>query len=638
MAEIVDGKIKLSIRATEIENAVAQTTTNTTQIEALTTSIENKVDKVVGKSLVDNTEIERLASVENYDDTIVLDKIELVQTDVTTLNETVENKVDKVVGKSLVDDPEIERLASVENYDDTTIVNKIELVQTDVTTLNKAVFEEESTITDNSCIIEVTDASATVTATFDGGSTTSVSLSEDGKGIIDLGSHTILDLNTQGIKSITINNATTLNKLIAYGNNLVELRVNGSENLQYIHIHNNPICSDKNALILLANDLVDRNGKAFGSIIIGDTTDDDNNTAIQTLRREIEIYFIGKDWYFGSTLLYTDSSLRYYIKNSGVVDIWESAEYGEGTTVAIADIGFSKLNCVDSSTRWKYPLNASSQSGTDSNPLPLPTNTLGYLNTATLNHGNLAQTCVGGSLTSTTGKGIAPKCSIIPIKLGDAKAGYFYSNELVKMMTHVLNHQDEIDALVMSTSVSWFNERLANNNFYKLKELSKKFMYDTEITFCAADKNSTNANSDFSKEVYTAEFPMFLEGAICCGAAQSNNAILSTTCPNSALQWVFYGKDITYEISTHGTSKASGCSPANFLLGGCVALMTNLLTKKFGRKPTREEKEKYLLERTIPYSNLVMKQAGNGLFNFMAYNDNVQPPDSYGIYLEREGN
>ena len=588
MAEIVDGKIKLSIKATEIENAVAQTTTNTTQIATLTSSVENKVDKVVGKSLVDDTEIERLAS--------------------------------------------------VENYDDTTIVNKIELVQTDVTTLNEAVFEEESTITDNSCIIEVADASATVTATFDNGSTSSVSLSEDGKGIIELGSHTTLDLNTQGIKSITINNATTLNKLIAYGNNLVELRVNGSENLQYIHIHNNTICSDKNALILLANDLVDRNGKAFGSIIIGDTTDDDNNTAIQTLRREIESYFIGKDWYFGSTLLYTDSSLRYYIKNSGVVDIWESAEYGEGTTVAIADIGFSKLNCVDSTTRWKYPLNASSQAGTDSNPLPLPTNTLGYLNTATLNHGNLAQTCVGGSLTSTTGKGIAPKCSIIPIKLGDAKAGYFYSNELVKMMTHVLNHQDEIDTLVMSTSVSWFNERLANNNFYKLKELSKKFMYDTEITFCAADKNSANANSDFSKEVYTAEFPMFLEGAICCGAAQSNNAILNTTCPNSALQLVFYGKDITYETSSHGTTKASGCSPANFLLGGCAALMTNLLTKKFGRKPTREEKEKYLLERTIPYSNLVMKQAGNGLFNFMAYNDNVQPPDSYGIYLEREGN
>ena len=158
MAEIVDGKIILSIRATEIENAVAQTTTNTTQIATLTSSVENKVDKVVGKSLVDDTEIERLAS--------------------------------------------------DENYDDTTIVNKIELVQTDVTTINEAVFEEESTITDNSCIIEVTDASATVTATFDGGSSTSsVSLSEDGKGIIELGSHTTLDLNTQGIKSITINNA-----------------------------------------------------------------------------------------------------------------------------------------------------------------------------------------------------------------------------------------------------------------------------------------------------------------------------------------------------------------------------------------------------------------------------------------------
>lgn len=74
----------MSIKATEIENAVAQTTTNANQIATLTTSVENKVDKVVGKSLVDDIEIERLASVENYDDTTILDEIGLVQTDVVT--------------------------------------------------------------------------------------------------------------------------------------------------------------------------------------------------------------------------------------------------------------------------------------------------------------------------------------------------------------------------------------------------------------------------------------------------------------------------------------------------------------------------------------------------------------------------
>ena len=89
MAEIIDGKIKISIKATKIEEAVAQTTTNTTQIATLTSSVENKVDKVVGKSLVDDTEIERLASIENYDDTTIVDEIGLVQTDVTTLNEAV---------------------------------------------------------------------------------------------------------------------------------------------------------------------------------------------------------------------------------------------------------------------------------------------------------------------------------------------------------------------------------------------------------------------------------------------------------------------------------------------------------------------------------------------------------------------
>ena len=584
MAEIVDGKIKLSIKATKIEEAVDLTTTNTTQIATLTSSVENKVDKVVGKSLVD--------------------------------------------------DIEIERLASVENYDDTTLVNKIDLVQTDVTTLNEAVFEEESTITDNSCIIEVTDASATVTATFDGGSTTSVSLSEDGKGIINLGSHTTLDLNTQGIKSITINNAATLNKLIAYGNNLVELRVNGSENLQYIHIHNNPICSDKNALILLANDLVDRNGRAFGSIIIGDTTDSANNTAIQTLRREIELYFIGKDWYFGSTLLYTDTNLKYWIKNSGVVDIWESAEYGEGSTVSVADVGFSKLNCVDSTTRWKYPFNASSQAGTEKDPLPLPRNELKYLDANTLNHGNLAQSCVGGDVLGGVRIGIAPKCSIVPIKIGNSSEASYYSTELIKMLKHVLDHSDEIDVLALSSSVVWMNSNFANNNFIELRDLSRRLIYDTNVTYFAASSNGSNANSDMTKQINAAHYPMTLEGAICCGSSSSSNAIMSSSTPCKSLQITFYGENITQELSNHSSKTVNGCSPANYLLAGCGALLTVLLTKKLGRKPTREEKEKCLLERTIPYPKLSMRQAGNGLFNFMAYNDNVKEPDGYAIYLE----
>lgn len=58
------------------------------------TELADKVDKVSGKSLVEDTEIERLATLNNYDD--------------TEIRTSLSNKVDKVSGKSLVEDSVIE--------------------------------------------------------------------------------------------------------------------------------------------------------------------------------------------------------------------------------------------------------------------------------------------------------------------------------------------------------------------------------------------------------------------------------------------------------------------------------------------------------------------------------------------------
>ena len=130
--------------------------------------IDNKVDKVEGKSLVDDAEIARLANVDNYDDTELREMIdgkagkdELFSKDYNDLvnkpeipsidglasedfvnqkiaeaqlgggengegidlsgfatKEDLDAKVDKVEGKSLVADEEIARLANVDNYDD----------------------------------------------------------------------------------------------------------------------------------------------------------------------------------------------------------------------------------------------------------------------------------------------------------------------------------------------------------------------------------------------------------------------------------------------------------------------------------------------------------------------------------------
>lgn len=109
--------------------------------------LNSKVDKVKGKSLIDDTEIERLKNVTNYDDTEIRNelndkankseipsKVSELTNDSGYLTEhqdisnlatkgELNNKVDKVSGKSLVDDTEISRLKNVTNYDDTEIKN-----------------------------------------------------------------------------------------------------------------------------------------------------------------------------------------------------------------------------------------------------------------------------------------------------------------------------------------------------------------------------------------------------------------------------------------------------------------------------------------------------------------------------------
>lgn len=90
----------------------------------LTTELNKKVDKVEGKSLIDDTEITRLASVENYDDTVIKADI-AKKADATAMSTALEGKVDKVQGKVLSSNDyttaEKEKLAGLSNYDDTEI-------------------------------------------------------------------------------------------------------------------------------------------------------------------------------------------------------------------------------------------------------------------------------------------------------------------------------------------------------------------------------------------------------------------------------------------------------------------------------------------------------------------------------------
>jgi hypothetical protein len=93
--------------------ATLSNTGGTVDLSAYATnaSVALKVDKVTGKSLINDTEITRLSTVTNFDNSA----------NVNSLN----NKVDKVLGKSLVSDTEITRLSSVVNFDNSTNITAL---------------------------------------------------------------------------------------------------------------------------------------------------------------------------------------------------------------------------------------------------------------------------------------------------------------------------------------------------------------------------------------------------------------------------------------------------------------------------------------------------------------------------------
>lgn len=102
-----------------------------TELEA---EIAKKVDKVEGKSLIADTEIARLATLANYDDTQVKADI-AKKADAEAMTTELGKKVDKVDGKDLIATSEIERLATLKNYDDTALAGRVTTAEGKITAL-----------------------------------------------------------------------------------------------------------------------------------------------------------------------------------------------------------------------------------------------------------------------------------------------------------------------------------------------------------------------------------------------------------------------------------------------------------------------------------------------------------------------
>ena len=99
--------------------------------------IAKKVTAVEGKDLIATSEIERLATLANYDDTQVKADI-AKKADAEAMTTELGKKVDKVDGKDLIATSEIERLATLKNYDDTALAGRVTTAEGKITALETA--------------------------------------------------------------------------------------------------------------------------------------------------------------------------------------------------------------------------------------------------------------------------------------------------------------------------------------------------------------------------------------------------------------------------------------------------------------------------------------------------------------------
>lgn len=169
---------------------------------------------------------------------------------------------------------------------------------------------------------------------------------------------TEIDISDNEISELNVENCNNLQKLFIYNNSISHLNLIGLDNLQYIHMQNNPICKNKELMTQMISTLPDRNNKAFGSIVMYDFVPPRNfdsmteeQRSIRELRKELEKTSIPKDWYFGSAIIYDEvekNKVPNTVTMSNVVDIWESAEYGEGAVYA----SLYEMYVPDQTTEW----------------------------------------------------------------------------------------------------------------------------------------------------------------------------------------------------------------------------------------------------------------------------------------------
>ena len=188
-----------------------------------------------------------------------------------------------------------------------------------------------------------------------------------------------------------------------------------------------------------------------------------------------------------------------------------------------------------------------------------------------------------------------------------------------KMLDFIKEHANMID--IVSFPSHFDGGSNSKELCIKEQEIINTSIYSENgiLVICATgndgDQNTTiNDKFNFSS-VY---------GSLAVGGANDSSGEIIYYAPyKKSMDVNFYGKRIRGEHVCGEFTTLSGTSFASNLMAGCALLIKVLLTKKLKRKPTYLEIYDFILKHTKGTGSGNKYRVGNGLFNFMAYNNNV---------------
>lgn len=272
---------------------------------------------------------------------------------------------------------------------------------------------------------------------------------------------TEIDISDNEISELNVENCNNLQKLFIYNNSISHLNLIGLENLQYIHMQNNPICKNKELMTQMISALPDRNNKAFGSIVMYDFVPPRNfesmteeQRSIRELRKELEKTSIPKDWYFGSAIMYDEvekNKVPNTVTMSNVVDIWESAEYGESAVYA----SLYEMYVPDQTSEWNKDVFLAKYDITSTGEVVESTQTDSNTSYDT-GHGTLTN-----SILISQGNemyGLVPKAKCVAIMRGNSSGDNMYFSPKIFNKLNELNKLDFITTSIQNTSSLDFPE------------------------------------------------------------------------------------------------------------------------------------------------------------------------------------